>query len=34
VIVGVVARHAHIRRESRWRETQYRRWQERQRERW
>jgi hypothetical protein len=34
LIEGAVARHAHIRCESRWRETQYRRWQERQRERW
>jgi hypothetical protein len=34
LIEGAVARHAHIRRESRWRETQYRRWQERRREQW
>jgi DNA-binding MarR family transcriptional regulator len=34
LIVGVVARHAHARREAHWRETQYRRWQERQREQW
>ena len=34
LIIGVVARHAHVRRESAWRETQYRRWRERQRERW
>jgi DNA-binding MarR family transcriptional regulator len=33
LIEAVVTRHAHVRRESRWRETQYRRWQERQRER-
>jgi DNA-binding MarR family transcriptional regulator len=32
LIVHVVARHAHLRTESHWRETQYRRWQERQRE--
>ena len=34
LIVHVVARHAHLRTESHWRETQYRRWQEQQREQW
>jgi DNA-binding MarR family transcriptional regulator len=34
LIESVVARQAHDRRESAWRETQYRRWRERQRERW
>jgi DNA-binding MarR family transcriptional regulator len=34
LIEGVVLRHAHVRRESAWRETQYRRWRERQRERY
>jgi DNA-binding MarR family transcriptional regulator len=32
-IIDVVARHAYVRREARWRETQFRRWQERQPER-
>lgn len=34
LIHGVVARHARVRRESAWHETQYRRWRERQREWW
>ncbi len=33
-IVETLARHAYVRRESQWRETQYRRWQERQRPRY